>query len=138
MAKKTERLALVIDTASFERVNFALGMASAVAVIGNDVSILFGYGGVIRLKKGSTDLIGVETTSWIRQKIKAAVESGAITPISEQLSLLKRVGGKIYACPAAMDLHNITEQELVPEVDEVRSLVKFAIDDFKGASIMYV
>lgn len=129
---------MVIDTASYERVNFALGMASAAAVIGNDVSILFGYGGIIRLKKGSTDHIGVETSSLIRQKIKAGVESGAITPISEQLSLLKRVGGKVYACPAAMDMHNITEQELVSEVDEVRSLVKFAIEDFKGASIMYV
>lgn len=138
MPKKTERLALVIDTASYERVTFALGMASASAVIGNDVSVLFGHGGVIRLKKGSTDQIGAETASWIRGKMKAGVESGTIAPVSELLSVLKRAGGKIYACPTAMDLHNITINELVPEVDEVRSLVRFVMEDFKGASIMYV
>lgn len=138
MAKKSKKLALVIDSASYERVTFALGVASAAAVTGQDVRIIFGYGGIARLKKGSTDELGEETASWVRDRIKAGIESGSLSPVSELLSVLKRAGAKIYACPTAMDLHNITVEELVKEVDEVRSVVRFVMEDAKDASIIYV
>ncbi|MBI4295388.1 MAG: DsrE family protein [Chloroflexi bacterium] len=138
MTKQSEKLALVIDSASYERVTFALGLATAAAAIGQDVRVIFGHGGVVRLKKGLTDGVGEETDSWVRERVRAAIEKGSISPVSELLSVLKKVGGKVYACPAAMDLHGITVEELVAEVDEVRSVVRFVQEDAKDASFVYV
>ena len=138
MAEIEGKLALIINTASYERVAFALGVAAAAAAIGRDVCVLFGYGGVVRLKKGNTDKVGTETEVWLRERIRLAIARGGQAPISELLDTLKKLGGRIYACPAAMELHNIVVGELVEEVDEVRSVVRFVTEDIKDASVIYV
>lgn len=137
MVERIEKVAFVINTASYERVAFALGMATGAATI-KDVRIIFGNGGVIRLKKGSLDTVGVETESWLRGRVKLAVKAGSLPPISELLENLNKFGAKIYACPAAMELHNLIVTDLVKEVDEVRSVVRFMLEDTKDASIVYV
>jgi peroxiredoxin family protein len=138
VAEQGQRLALIINTASYERVAFALGIATTAAAMGRDVSVLFGYGGVIRLKKGFTDSLGEETDGWIRERIGLLVKNGGVSPLSEYLNMLKKLGGKIYACPTAMELHDIVVGELVEEVDEVRSVTRFVREDIKDASVVYV
>ena len=138
VAEQGQRLALIINTASYERVAFALGIATTAAAMGRDVSVLFGYGGVIRLKKGFTDSLGEETDGWIRERIGLLVKNGGVSPLSEYLNMLKKLGGKIYACPTAMKLHDIVVGELVEEVDEVRSVTRFVREDIKDASVVYV
>ncbi|MBI2304679.1 MAG: DsrE family protein [Chloroflexi bacterium] len=138
MTETGEKLALIINSASYERVAFALNVAMAAAAVGKDVNILFGHGGVIRLKRGFTDAVGDETVSWIREQIKWGIEKGGVDPLSESIDTFKKLGGKIYACPAAMELHNIVVGDLVEDVDEVRSVVRFVTEDTEGASIIYV
>lgn len=131
-----EKIALVINTASYERVSFGLGIASAAAALGKEVHVLFGYGGLVRLRKGFEDEIGEETEAWIREQIKAGIKKGN-TRISESLKILHKLKGKVYACPAAMALHNLTKEELIDEA-EVRGVVEFLRDDAKDAEIIYI
>lgn len=138
VAEQGQKLAMIINTASYERVAFALGVATAAAAMGQDVSVLFGYGGVIRLKKGFTDSLGEETNGWIRGRIGLLVKKSGISPLSEYLNMLKKLGGKIYACPTALELHGIAVGELIEEVDEVRSVTRFVREDIKDASVVYV
>ncbi len=137
MTERIEKVAFIINTASYERVAFALGAATGAATV-KDVRIIFGNGGVFRLKKGSVDSIGEETESWIRQRVKLAVKKGSLPAISELIENLNKFGAKIYACPAAMELHNLVVQDLVKEVDEVRSVVRFMLEDIKDATVIYV
>ena len=137
MMERTEKVAIVIDTASYERVAFALSMASAAATM-KDVRIIFGNGGIIRLKKGYTDAVGGETAAWLRERVRLAVKMHSLPPISELLETLNKFGAKIYACPAAMELHGLVKDDLVKEVDEVRSIVRFTIEDIKEATVIYV
>ena len=138
MAATGNRLALIVNSASYERVSYALDVAVAAAALGREVSALFGHGGILRLRKGETDRIGEETTAWLRERVKLAVEKGTIPPLSESLGLLKRMGGKVYACPTAMEIQGFIKTDLIEGVDEVRSLVRFIQEDAAGASLVYV
>ena len=139
MAENKEKVVLIINSAAYERVNFALCVAVAEASLGRKVLTLFGHGGVARLKKGSADEIGEETNSLIREQIKMTPQKDSFPTNSELLEMLKQLGGEIYACPTAMALHNLKKDELIEEVDEVRSLIEFLWKDTRGASkVIYV
>lgn len=137
---KTEirKKAIVINTASYERVAFALNLATASSALGEKVYVLFGYGGILRLRKGCEDDIGEETNAWIRKEIFKEKEKNGLPKISEHLKLLRSLGGKIYACPAAMALHNLTKGELTDYVDDVRGLASFLTEEAKDAMLIYV
>lgn len=138
MAQSREKIAVFINTASYDRVSFALGLASAAAALGSEVYILFGYGGLVRLRKGFVDKVEDETDSWIKEQIKSGLQRGGVTKISESLEILRRLGGKVYACPAAMALHNLSREDLIDELDEVRGIVEFIREDARGATMIYV
>jgi peroxiredoxin family protein len=133
-----EKVAIIINSASYERVEYALTVALSSAAVGKEVHILFTYGAVTRLKKGDTDKVGEETPEWVRKSIRIGLKKGSIQRVSELLKNLKRLEAKIYACVAAMALHNLTKDELVEEVDEVTGIVSF-LESVEGAlGIIYV
>jgi peroxiredoxin family protein len=105
------------------------------ATLGREVHVLFTHGSLLRLKKGFTDKIGEETEEWIREAIKAGVKKGTMRKISELLTELKRFGGKIYACPAAMAFHSVTKDELINEVDKVCGIATFFEELASDASL---
>jgi len=138
MTQNAEKIAMVINTASYERVSFGLAMALAAAALGKAVHVLFGHGGVMRLKKGFTDEVGEETAGWIREQIRAGLGKGRVTRISESLAILRKLGGKVYACPAALTFHDLTEDDLIGELDAVRGMVEFLREEAAGATVFYV
>ncbi len=139
MADARQKLAYIINTASYERVAFALGTAAAAAALGREVHVLFGHGAVVRLKKGAVDEIGEETAAWLREDIVTAVQKGRITRVSETLGMLRKLGGKVYACPAAMAVHNLVKEQLIDDMDGVHGGVQFLNEDaIDSSSIVYV
>jgi len=130
--------AFIINTASYERVAYALSIAATSAILGEKVSVLFGYGGILRLKKGYVDKIGEETDERLRKVLSGWVEKGGLLKISEIMRLIRSFGGKVYACPTAMALHDLTRDDLIDNVDDVRGLVSFLIEEAKDAVIIYV
>jgi peroxiredoxin family protein len=133
-----ERIAFIVNTASYDRAAFGLAAALAEASLGKEVCLLFAYSGLIRLKKDVIDKIGEETETWVREQMKSAVNKGGVAKISESLKELHELGAKLYACPAAMVVHNASKDELIDEVDGVRGVVGFLAQEAKGASIIYV
>lgn len=138
MTLNWRKKAFIINTASFERVLYALNVAVTAATLGDEVYILFAYGGLLRLKKGLEDSVGEETDEWVRSEIRGKVEKGTIPRISELIKLLRSLGGKVYACPTAMGFHNLTRNMLLDEIDDVRGLSAFLSSDAKDAIIIYV
>ncbi len=115
MAKEKE-IYMIIDTSSYSRIHFGLGLASSYASLGYNVGIMFGYEGIKRLKKDFIDQIGEEEKEF--QKL---------TKISEILEMIRNMRGKIYACPTAMALNNLTINDLIDGIDNVMGLVEFTI-----------
>ncbi len=127
------KVAVIINSASYDRVAYALTIASTTAAVGREAHVLFTYGAILRLVKGKADEVKEETNAWIREAVTLGIVTGAIPKISELLRNLKEFGGKVYACVSAMALHNITETELTEEVDEVTGITTF-LDKVEGAS----
>ena len=50
---------------------------------------------------------------------------------------LKGFGGKIYACSAALTFHQLTQDDLIEETDEVTGISTF-LDKTEGASMIYI
>lgn len=138
MSNRKEKVAIVINSASYERVEYALTVALSSAAVGKEVYILFTYGAVIRLKRGDTDKVGEETSEWMKEPIRIGLKRGSIQKVSELLKNLKRLGARIYACVAAMALHNLTKDELVEEVDEVTGIASFLESVEEATGIIYV
>lgn len=133
-----KKLAVIVNSGSYERVAFALQMAIGAAAIDEDVDLLFGYGGLVRLKKCSADEVSEETEHWMRGRIQSGLETGTVPRISQLLDTLLKLGGRIYACPAAMSFHNLIRGELIEGVNEVCSLGDFLGRKAPGATVIYV
>lgn len=135
MSQKT--LALIINSAAYDRVAYALSIAAVSAAQFTQVHVLFTYGAIIRLTKDHMDTIGNETESWLRTHVQKGRESKTIPLISEMISHLKDFGGKIYACTAAMTLHKISQEDLIDEVDDALGIASF-LQRTESADLVYI
>jgi len=131
------KVAIIINNPSFDRVSYALTIASTSAAHFKEVHVLFTYGAVRRLVKDRVDDVGEETDAWIRMDIESGVERGYIKRISEMISFLKGFSGKIYACSAAIAFHRITTNDLIDEVNEIIGISTF-LEKTEGATMLYV
>lgn len=132
-----KNLALIINNASYDRVAYALSIAAVSAAQFTQVHVLFTYGAIIRLIKDQTDNIGNETESWLRAQIQTGRDAKTIPLISEMISHLKGFGGKIYACTAAMALHEIAKEDMIDEVDDVLGIASF-LQRTESADLVYI
>lgn len=135
MSQKT--IALIINSAAYDRVAYALSIAAVSAAQFTQVHVLFTYGAIIRLTKEHTDTIGNETESWLRTHVQKGRESNTIPLISEMISHLKGFGGKIYACTAAMALHELSLEDLIDEVDDALGIASF-LQRTEPADLVYI
>jgi peroxiredoxin family protein len=131
------KVAMIVNSSSYERVSYALSIATISAAHLKDVHVLFTYGAVRRLVKGKTDDVGEETDAGIRADIRLGLEKGSIQKISEMITYLKGFGGKIYACSAALTFHQLTQDDLIEETDDVTGISTF-LDKTEGASMLYI
>ena len=132
-----EKVALIVNSASYDKVSYALSIANVSAAHLKDVYVFFTYGAVLRLLKDRADEIGEETDAWLREPVRKGLEKGTMPRISEMLSFSKGFGVKIYACSGAVAFHNIAK-EAMPLVDEVMGISEF-LEKVEGASmVLYV
>jgi len=131
------KVAIIINNSSFDRVSYALTVASTSAAHLKDVHVLFTYGAVLRLVKDRADDIGEETDAWIRKEIRLGLEKGHMKKVSEMINYLKGFGGKIYACSAAIAFHNIEINTLGESVDEIIGISSF-LERTDGGTILYI
>jgi peroxiredoxin family protein len=128
------KVGLIINSASYDRVSYALSIANISAAHLKDVQVFFTYGAILRLQEGKADMVGEETEAWLREQIRDGLEKGTMPRISEMLSFAKGFGVKIYACSGACAFHKISKEEL-PLVDEVMGISSY-LEKMEGASMM--
>ncbi len=93
-----------IGTETPERTATPFYLAATGALMDLDVSMIFTMKGTGLLKKGVAENIYVK-------------EGGV--PLSHFIKQAKDAGVKFYVCSASLDLNDMKEEDLIPEVDEV-------------------
>ncbi len=130
---------IVAESGSFDRMLCAVKLATAFSLQGKRVALLVGHGALPRLGKGSSEVIGEETPAHLREKMKIALEKGVIPSIAQQLREFKKLGGKVYACPSAMAIHDLSLDDLDLEVvDGVKSIVELIGNEASNAQVIVV
>ena len=122
--QSAEQATIILHSGSYDRVSYALSLASICLAMGMVTHMLLTYGGLKRFVKGHLeDLEGTDSAFQVMfQRGKA---SGGIRSIEEMLADTRKLGLKLYACPNALANMSIVPSDLVEEVDEVMGLATF-------------
>ncbi len=131
--QNSEQATIILHSGSYDRVSYALSLASICLAMGMEAHILLTYGGLKRFVKGHLeDMEG--TDSEFQVMFQRGIASGGIRSIETMLADARKLGLKLYACANAMANMGIARQDLAEEVDEVMGLATF-VQLAKNASI---
>ncbi len=120
-----EKATIILHSGSYDRASFALSLALGALACGMEVDMLLTYDGLLRFTKGHLADLDDETSPLVRESFERGLKIGNIQTLGNRLCEAKELGLKLYACPASMAILNITEDELVDEVDGVMGVVTF-------------
>ena len=119
-----EQVTIILHSGSYDKVNYALSLASVCLAMGMATHMLLTYGGLKRFVKGHLeDMEG--TASEFQVMFQRGKTSAGIRSIQEMLVDSRRLGLRLYACANAMGNMSIARRELMDEVDEVIGLSTF-------------
>ncbi|MHA2211236.1 MAG: DsrE family protein [Candidatus Thorarchaeota archaeon] len=135
---KTETLAIIFHSATYDRISYGLMLAKAALASGMEVVTLFTFGALKRLVKSAVDEILLETTEDMKEDIEMGLEVGILLPISEQIRELKRHSFRLHVCVTAMTLFNLSLEDLIEEVDSVAGLGMFVDIARDAAMSLYI
>ena len=119
-----EQVTIILHSGSYDKVNYALSLASVCLAMGMATHMLLTYGGLKRFVKGHLEDME-ETTSEFQVMFQRGKASTGIRSIQEMLADSRKLGLRLYACANAMGNMSIARQELTDEVDEVIGLSTF-------------
>ena len=120
-----ERVTIILHSGAYDRVSYALTLALVALASGMEVYILLTFEGLRRFTEGHLMDLGEETSASVRAGIERGLASGGIQCLETQLAEAKKLGLRLYACPAAMAALNITLGDLLEAVDGPMGLAAF-------------
>lgn len=128
------KVVLVVHSWEFDRVAYALDIASSSLAMGATTIALFTWGGLYRLIDGNMDEPGADDR--VAEPVERMLETGAIEPLSVRYENAWDLGLTAYACTSAMTTLNVTVDDLREDLDGVSGLAKF-LDEAVGADLAF-
>lgn len=120
-----EKVAIILHSGAYDRASYALTLALGALACGMEAYIHLTHEGLRRFTRGHLMDLGEETPPVVRAAFKSGLEAGKIQTLQNRLTEAKELGLKIYACPAAMAILGIKEDELLDEIDGIMGAVSF-------------
>ena len=121
----SDKVAIILQSGAYDRASYALSLCLGALASGMEVQMLLTYEGLRRFTKGHLAELGEETSPLVRGRFKRGLEAGDIETLKNRLADAKELGLKLYACPAAMAILGIAEDELLDEIDGIMGVVTF-------------
>lgn len=126
MPAQKKALALILHSASYDRLYQGISCALAALALGREVKLFFTYWALETLRKDAGDsLILDEEARAYRKILENNLKKRHMQKIGELYAQAKIMGAKFYACTQSMGLLNISRDELVKEVDKSMGLTTF-------------
>lgn len=129
---------IILHSGAYDRAHYALSLALAGLVMGEEVALLCTYEGLERITRGRIDELGEETPTTVREAFRKGLASGAIRPLSHLLQDALEMGLKIYACAGAMSVLNISRNELIEPVTAVVGVAQVYEMVRSATSVLYI
>ena len=150
-----QSVCIILSKGSLDMVYPALILANGARMSGIDATIFFTFWGLDAITEKKVDNLHVATVgnpafpiptmlgglpgmeSLATAFMKREIEKIEIPSVRELLQILKDSGAQLYACRMAMDMFNLKQTDLVPEVDGVLSVVDF-FDKAAGSQLLFI
>ncbi|NOY54022.1 MAG: hypothetical protein GXP58_10470 [Deltaproteobacteria bacterium] len=125
MTAEGRKIAIILSSEDYVKVQLAGMIASVAAVSGIEVLLFVSMGAIRKFRKG----IGDEER-FSGADFSKVLQAKKVPPYLDLFRQAREFGAaKIYACPMAMEVLGMTEADLEEDVfDEVAGMTKFLVD----------
>ncbi|NOY54339.1 MAG: hypothetical protein GXP58_12115 [Deltaproteobacteria bacterium] len=125
MSEQDRKIAIILSSEDYAKIQLAGMIASVAAVSSIEVLIFVSMGAVRKFRKGITDderFTGSDFSKVLREK--------KVPPYLDLFKQAREFGdAKIYACPMAMEVLEMTKEDLEEDIfDEIAGMTKFLVD----------
>ncbi len=155
MSDEERKLAIICSKGTLDMAYPGLVLANAALMMGIDVELFFTFWGMDIIHKekqkklkfvplgnpatGMPNIIAVlpGMSPMATKMMHKGLEKIDMPPVDEFLEMIHDAGGRIWACRMAMDMMDLTEEDLVDEVDGVVGAMEF-LEMAEGAQIIFI
>ena len=154
-APTRRKVAIICSKGTLDMAYPGLVLANAARMMGIDAVVFFTFWGMDIIREKTVDRLhagivgnpamhmpnmltpfpGME--AFATKMMKKKIGEIDIPPIREMLETLHDAGAELYACQMAMEMMDIAEDELLPQVDDVITAMDF-YDKSEGAQIIFI
>lgn len=146
---------IILSKGSLDMVYPALILANGARMGGIEATIFFTFWGLDAVTAAKVDHLHVATVgnpsfpmptflgglpgieSLATEMMKRKIEKIEIPTVRELLGILKDAGAQLYACRMAMEMFDLKQTDLIPEVDGVLSVMDF-FDKAAGSQLLFI
>jgi peroxiredoxin family protein len=150
-----QAVSIILSKGNLDMVYPALILANGARMSGIEATIFFTFWGLDAITEKKVDHLHVATVgnpafpiptmlgglpgieSLASTYMKREIEKIEIPAVREMLQILKDSGAKLYACRMAMEMFNLKQSDLIPEVDGVLSVIDF-FDLAAGSQLLFI
>jgi peroxiredoxin family protein len=154
MGEPIQKVSVIISKGSLDGIYPGLIMANGARAEGIEANLFFTFFGLDAIHEKRIDHIKVATvgnpgmhmatmlgglpgmSALATHLMEKKMSELDIPPIDEFLELISDTGAGIYACKASVDMFDLSEDDFIPQVDEVITVGEF-YDKAAGGQIIF-
>jgi peroxiredoxin family protein len=136
------KIAIICSKGSLDMAYPGLVLANAARMMGIDAVLFFTFWGLDIVNKKRVDklhagIVGNPATHMPAMIAEKKMDEIDIPPVSEFIEMLDDAGAELYACRMAMDMFELEEDALVPQIKDVISAMDF-FENAEGAQVVFI
>ncbi len=151
-----QRVSIICSKGSLDMAYPGLVMANGARMMGIEAMVFFTFWGLDMITEKKVDNLHVATVgnpalpmmptmvgglpgmeAVASKMMKKQMEDLDIPPVREFIEMLSDAGAELYACRMAMDMFKLEREDLLPQVDEVLTVMDF-YDKSAGSQIIFI
>lgn len=150
-----ERVSIICSKGTLDMAYPGLVLANGARMNGIEAMIFFTFWGLDIVTKKKIDHLHVATVgnpsmpmptmlgglpgmeAMATKMMKKQMEKLDIPPVREFIEMLHDAGAELYGCRMAMDMFKLEREDLVPQIDDVLTVMDF-YDKSAGAQIIFI
>jgi len=137
-APAAKKMAIIVTRGSHNQMVTVFTLVMAAAVCEMPVRIFFRDEAVYKLSKQKIGEINLsDLYADCADRVKENYERAGMVDLQKVIRDTKAQGDvRLFACTSSMALVGLTQDDLIPEIDEARGLTSFLLEEVEGADLL--
>ncbi len=131
-------MAVIVTRGSHNNLVTVMTLVMAAAVCEMPVRLFFRDEAVYKLsKKKIAEMNFSDVYADTRDTLRATYTAAGMADLQKVIRDAKAQGDvRLYACTSSMALCGLSQEDLIPEIDEARGLTSFLLEEMEGADML--